>query len=327
MGSIIGWVGDFVMWHGQRELELKVQLSKSDVARLKRLLSKNKIASGEPSTEKLRSIYFDTPTYSLREMGVSLRLRQQGNGWVQTVKADKGISGGISNPIELEAPVKEDKPDLERIAHTELGRAVKKAVGQAPLRPLFETSVRRTKHSISANGSEMELAFDEGELKAKSRSRKLCEAELELKSGQVSGLLETAERIFVGSELELSTQSKSDLGYELVLGTKGEAPAEEQWERPEIRPQDSCFQAFTIIFTSLREQIVLNRRAVLVSPDPRGPHQLRIGLRKLRSAVRSLRPLVKLRSLQTFDDVAGDLARRVGGLRNVDALIASVHQP
>ena len=315
------------MRHEQRELEIKVQLSKSDIARLNRRLSTNKLTSGEPSRQELKSIYFDTPEHSLREMGVSLRLRRQGNAWIQTIKTNKAIRGGVSNPIEIEVPVKAGKPDLARFAHTELGRAVKKAVGEAPLRPLFETAVRRTKHSIKANGSEMELAFDEGKLKAKSKSRKLCEAELELKSGHISGLLETAERIFAGSELEFSTRSKSDLGYELVLGTKSEAPAEEQQGRTEIRSRDTCLQAFTIVFAAVRAQIVTNCRAVLDSTDPRGPHQLRIGLRKLRTAVRALRPLAKSPSLQTFDDIAGRLARGVGSLRDVDALISSVCQP
>ena len=315
------------MRHEQRELEIKVQLNKSDIARLNRRLSTIKLASGEPSRQELRSIYFDTSSHSLREMGVSLRLRQQGNTWIQTIKADKAIKGGVSNPIEIELPVQTGKPDLAKFGHTELGRAVKKAVGKAPLRQLFETEVRRTRHNIKANGSEMELALDEGELKAKSKSRKLCEAELELKSGHVSGLLETAERIFAGSELVFSTRSKSDLGYELVLGTKSEARAEEERDRTEIQPSDTCLQAFTIIFASVREQIVTNFRAVLHSADARGPHQLRIGLRKLRTAIRALRPLANSHSLQTFDDMAGELARGVGSLRDIDALVSTIWRP
>lgn len=315
------------MRHEQRELEFKVQLSKSDIARLNRRLSTAKLVSGRPSRENLRSIYFDTSKHCLREMGVSLRLRRQGKSWVQTLKADKGLRGGVSNPIEIEIPVKTATPDLGQLAHTDLGRAVKKAVGQAPLRPVFETDVRRTRHNIKANGSEMELAFDEGKLKARSKTRKLCEAELELKSGHIGGLLETAERIFAGSELELSTHSKSDLGYELLLGAKGETQAVRDKGRTQIRPSDSCFQAFTVIFAAVREQVMTNCRAVLDSTDPRGPHQLRIGLRKLRTALRALRPLAKSSSLKTFDDIASRFARSIGNLRDVDVLISSVCQP
>jgi len=311
----------------QRELELKVQLSKSDIARLARRLSTARLTSGEPSKENLKSIYFDTPKLSLRKMGVSLRLRRDGKRWVQTLKADKRITGGVSNPIEIEVPVRTGAPDIAQLAHTELGRAVKKAIGQVPLRPLFETDTRRVRHNIRANGSEMELALDEGELKAKSKSRKLCEAELELKSGHVSGLLETAEKIFAGSELELSTRSKSDQGYELLLGTKSEVRETERSDQIEIQPSDSCLQAFTLIFSALGAQVMGNARAVLESPNARGPHQLRIGLRKLRTALRALRPIAKSPSLERFDALAGRLARDVGRLRDLDILISSVCQP
>jgi inorganic triphosphatase YgiF len=311
----------------QRELELKVQLSKSEISRLNRRLSTTKLIMEEPSTENLKSIYFDTPRHSLYEMGVSLRVRRQKDAWVQTLKADKKIAGGVSNPIEIETIAATGKPELERFEHSELGRVVKKAIGHAPLCPLFETEVRRTKHNIKANGSEMELALDEGELKGNSKIRKLCEAELELKSGHVSGLLQTAERIFAGTELQFSTRSKSDLGYELVLGTESESRAEQGEDRAEIRPGDSCLQAFAIIFAMVRGQIVTNGRAVLNSTDPRGPHQLRIGLRKLRTALRALRPLAKSPSLNIFDDMAKELATGVGSLRDTDALISSVCQP
>jgi inorganic triphosphatase YgiF len=310
-----------------RELELKVQLSRSDIARLNRRLSAARLASAEPSKENLKSIYFDTPGLSLREMGVSLRLRRQGKGWIQTLKADKAIRGGVSNPIEIEVPVSDGIPDIEQLTSTELGRAVKKAIGEAPLRPLFKTDVRRTRHNIRANGSEMELALDEGELKVKSKTQKLCEAELELKSGHISGLLETAETIFAESELELSTRSKSDLGYDLLLGRKSDAGEGERQDRTEIRPSDSCLQAFSSIFVTIKDQIIANSHAVLDSPDARGPHQLRIGLRKLRTAVRALRPLAKSSSLERFDGLAGKLARCVGTLRDVDVLMSSVCQP
>jgi inorganic triphosphatase YgiF len=314
------------MRDGQRELELKVQLSKSDIARLNRRLAAARLASGEPSKEDLKSIYFDTPGLDLREMGVSLRLRRQGRGWVQTLKADKAIRGGVSNPIEIEIPVSDGTPDIEQLANTELGRAVKKTIGEAPLRPLFKTDVRRTRHNIRANGSEMELALDEGELKANSKTRKLCEAELELKSGHISGLLETAETIFAESELKLSTRSKSDLGYEL-LGRKSETQEGERQDRTEIQASDTCFQAFTVIFATVKEQIITNAHAALDSPNARGPHQLRIGLRKLRTAVRALRPVAKSSSLERFNDLAGKLARCVGTVRDVDILMSSVCQP
>jgi inorganic triphosphatase YgiF len=36
----------------------------------------------------------------LHAAGISLRLRRQDGGWLQTVKVDQHIEGGVSNPID-----------------------------------------------------------------------------------------------------------------------------------------------------------------------------------------------------------------------------------
>src|ERR1700730_371075 len=100
----------------QRELELKLELSKSDVERLLGELPLGDLAIGQAESNKLRTVYFDTPEHDLHAAGISLRLRRQNGGCLQTVKADQQVFGGVSNPIELEAPVENDEPDLGKIA-------------------------------------------------------------------------------------------------------------------------------------------------------------------------------------------------------------------
>jgi triphosphatase len=85
-----------------RELELKLELSKSDVQRLGSELPVGDPSVGPTATKKLRTVYFDTPKHDLHAAGISLRLRRQNGGWLQTVKADQHIADGVSNPVELE---------------------------------------------------------------------------------------------------------------------------------------------------------------------------------------------------------------------------------
>jgi inorganic triphosphatase YgiF len=58
----------------QRELELKVELSEADVARLEGELPASELETGSAATRKLRSNYFDTPKYDLHGAGISLRV-------------------------------------------------------------------------------------------------------------------------------------------------------------------------------------------------------------------------------------------------------------
>src|SRR5262249_43433563 len=147
-----------------QELELKVKLSKSDVDRLAGEFAAGDLNFSPAATKELRTVYFDTPEHDLHAAGISLRLRRQDGGWMQTVKVDQHIEGGISNPIELEAFVEEERPNIESVADKTVRRALQKAVSGTSLRPVFETVVQRTTRNIKVQDSEIELAVDDGEL-------------------------------------------------------------------------------------------------------------------------------------------------------------------
>jgi triphosphatase len=59
----------------------------------------------------------------------------------------------------------------------------------------------------------------------------------------------------------------------------------------------------------------------------RGAHQLHIGLRRLRSALRTLRPLVDRGSLRAFERSARNMGRSVGMLRDADVMISGIMAP
>ena len=204
-----------------RELELKVELSKSDVERLGGELPGDELGIGSPRRKKLRSVYFDTPEHDLHAAGISLRLRRQNGGWLQTVRADQHVDGGVSNPVELEALLEREEPDLGKIADKKIKRVVQKAAKGTTLKPVFETIVQRTTRTIKAQASEIELAVNDGEVRAGDEARELHEGELELKAGDAEELLLAAEKLLAGHELKLSTRSKAGRGYRLALQKKG----------------------------------------------------------------------------------------------------------
>jgi triphosphatase len=309
-----------------RELELKVELNESDVDRLRDELNES-TAGGEGGRKKLRTVYFDTPAHDLHAAGLSLRLRRQNGNWLQTVKADQKVAGGLSNPIELECTVKGEEPDLSKITDKKIRRAVQRATKAAALRPIFETVVRRTTRMTAAGGSEIEVAIDEGEVRAGAEWKELREAELELKSGSAEGLLLVAEKLLKGHQLRVGERSKAERGYQLAAGDKGISAEPQKGNRPHLTRKKSGAEAFSAILAATAQQIVANRKVVLETDDPQGAHQLRVGLRRLRSALRALRPLVDTSSLKVFDRSARDIGRCVGTLRDADVLISGIYAP
>jgi inorganic triphosphatase YgiF len=311
----------------QRELELKVELSASAVERLAGELPQMDLSIGPASTMKLRTIYFDTPAHGLHEAGLSLRLRNQNGSWLQTVKSDQHVAAGLSNPVELEVLLTTDQPDLGKIADKKIKRSVEKALKGASLRPVFETFVERTTRKIKARESEVELALDAGEVRTPEARAELNEAELELKAGSAEGLLLAAESMLAGHELKLGTRSKAERGYRLALEKRDSCPEPEKSRPVRIRRKDDSATAFAAILASASRQILINRVAVLESDDPEATHQLRIGLRRLRSALQALRPFVISPSLKSFECRVRELAHAVGVLRDADVLISTIAAP
>ena len=78
---------------------------------------------------------------------------------------------------------------------------------------------------------------------------------------------------------------------------------------------------------SAAAQIAANRMAVLETDDPDAAHQLRIGLRRLRSALCAFRPLSDTPASRELEGHARVLARSVGELRDADVLIEEIYAP
>jgi triphosphatase len=310
-----------------QELELKVELSKSDVDRFTGEFAVGDLAIGPAATKKFKTVYFDTPEHDLHAAGISLRLRRQDGGWQQTVKVDHHVEDGISNPIELQTFVEEERPNIRKISDKKVRRAVQEALAGTSLRPVFETVVQRTTRNIKVQDSEMELAIDDGEVRAGDDRQDLREVELELKTGSSEGLLVAAEKLFAGHELKLSKQNKAERGYRLALGKKDDSIDPEKAHPARVSRKDSCGKSLSSMLDSTVRQVLVNRRAVLETNDPEAAHQLRIGLRRLRSALRIVRPLVDRSSLRVFERSAREIGRHVGRLRDADVLISGIHAP
>ena len=84
-----------------REFELKLSLRPDE---FDRLAANPKLTGngGKSSQKALRSIYYDTPDLRLRNQGLTLRVRHDGESYVQTIKAETQLRNGLSNPIEVE---------------------------------------------------------------------------------------------------------------------------------------------------------------------------------------------------------------------------------
>ena len=311
-----------------REFELKLPLPEKD---FERLIHHPRLAGPQldRSERVLKSTYYDTPDLRLRDLGISLRVRDDGNGFVQTIKAEERVESGISNPIQVEAPIGSPEPDLNCITDKNLRRKLVEAVTGSSLERAFETVVTRTSYKLETGDSVVELALDQGEACAKDRKALIREAEVELVKGDPKVMLALTQDLFSGQAVSLSSTSKADLGYRLLLDTPEPSPelGPAKAQQANVEQDQICGEAFAAIFRSAAKQIIHNRTVVLETDQAEGAHQLRVGLTRLRAAHRALKRLIDTPAFHQLEEDARAIARAVGELRDADVLIEDIFAP
>lgn len=296
-----------------QEVELKLEIDPSDATKLRSL----SILAGSSSVERQISVYYDTPKGRLRRQGFILRVRQHDEGWTQTVKRAAG-DGGLLSRDEWESQVQGLQPDLNAIAVTPLGELIKPRQVQH-LVPIFQTDVERISWRVGDGA--VELSYDSGTIEAGERSEPVHELELELKNGEVEQLFTIAKRIARDVPVRVGVQSKSERGFALAAGTK---EASSKAPPVAIDHQASVADGFGQVAASCLRHFRLNEPLLLQHRDPEAMHQLRVAIRRLRTALWLFRPAINDEERSAINDQLRRLTRELGVARNIDVILASM---
>jgi triphosphatase len=303
-----------------RETELKFELEPSGVSKLEQKLILGSRAKTPPPPQILQSIYYDTPGHDLSKAGYTLRVRETGGKRVQTIKSEaEGVASRGEWETELHAP----GLDLKAAARTPLGAVLRSMRGE--LAPMFATTVERTRRLIRQGSSRVEAAIDRGQIEAEGRTAPLCELELELKTGEPQALFDLARRLSGAAPLRLSFETKAERGYRLLDGRAvGEAL---KGNRVRLKRGMSARQAFQAIAAAALRQWVGNAAVLRAARRPEGLHQMRVALRRLRSALKLFESVVAddayPRLLSEMEWLTGELDQG----RNIDVLIDETFRP
>ena len=187
------------------------------------------------------------------------------------------------------------------------------------LRPVFVTEVSRTTFAIEpAPGTAVEAAIDQGAIRTvdKDGVEPISEVELELKEGESSALYDLAAQLLKIAPLRLEARSKSERGYHLV--EHGNAPPSAVHAEPvELDGNMTVMDALRSIGRNCLAQLLRNEPAVL-SGQPEGVHQMRVAVRRLRSAISSFRELLPQQELDRTVEELRWLGGMLGPVRNLD---------
>lgn len=305
------------------ETELKLKADPADFPKIVKGLELLADTSKPVATKLLESRYFDTARFSLLRNGLTLRVRRTADGFVQTVKtAPKGEQSAFQRG-EWEASVPSFSPDLGLFTR---GRRVA-LVGN--LEPAFGTVFERQKCEVdfpkgSSAASRIEIALDEGYVHAGKRVEKIAEIELELVAGDPAHLFELGRKLHDLVGLRLGDDSKAARGYRLAGA-----------ERPEgSRAGNLLFHSDVSLdagieksFRACLGQWLANQAAAYDGSDVEGVHQMRVAIRRFRSALTFFKGIIPPETTAKFRKNAQVIASSLGPARDWDVFLEETLPP
>ena len=288
------------------ELELKFAVPSYQQS----VLRKN-IDTKTAQQQRLSAYYFDTPNQDLAKKGIALRIRFEDSQWVQTLKT---AGDGVAKRVELNTvlslrgtpdtlDVSSLVPDISLITEPTV---VAQLTSIMPLDQLAQalivqyfTDVQRTSRQIKKNNSRIEIAYDIGKVgighlnsQKPANNHELTqsdihEIEFELLEGDPSDLIEVAKTWCKKYKLYLSTVTKAQRGSLLLANKQFAQPVKADLAVLQLHKGISQFAFLQAVVNNCLVQILPNASAIAEgSPDGNLVHQLRVGIRRLRTALK-----------------------------------------
>lgn len=274
------------------ETELKFQVPAGRSAAVARA-----VATASARRLRLQAAYADTADRRLAAAGLALRLRREGpvggrQTWVQTLKGrGDGLLARPEHEVVVSATAAMPAFDATRHAGTPVGERLQALLADgAPLEVLYRTDMRRTLRTLRSGGATVELAHDRGHIEAAGQRVAVDELEFELKGGPAAALAALAQRWAGRHGLWWDVRTKSERGFRLAEGLA---------QVPAVRAAPSSLvpglPAGRVLAAMLRDalgQVLPNAAEIIAgSAAPEHLHQLRVGLRRVRSVLRVAAPL------------------------------------
>lgn len=285
------------------------------------------VKRGRVQEQRLQARYYDTRDEALAAKGVVLRLRKEGRHWVQAAKAH---GANAFERLEHEVPLgrgASPEPDPARHAGEPVGACLRDALGAepAPLECFLETDVMRWSRVVNAGGSKVEIALDRGELRSQGRRQAVLEIEFELKEGSGEALVELAARWCEQHGLWLDPLSKSAAGRRLAQDMDRPPPVPAQAPRLQLRSATAL--AAAMLRAGLQQALGNAREIAAGVGGDEHVHQLRVGLRRLRTALRELDGLGEMASLrEQVEPLLQDLFQVLGQHRDRSTLVPALER-
>lgn len=202
----------------QKETEIKLRASRETLDALRDHPALKKRNKSGWELRELFNQYYDTPTRELARARVALRMRRDGEQYIQTLKTRGQSVAGLSERNEWDWYLEKNKLDLKKLDN-QCWPVALADLDKKQLKPIFSTDFTRQRAEIAWGRGKtkvvIEAALDLGKVVAGKQEEEICELELELRQGDPAALLELALELAADLPLMPCDISKAERGYRL----------------------------------------------------------------------------------------------------------------
>ena len=279
------------------------------------------LGAGEPPKwRRFKSVYFDTEDGDLMRSGVTLRVRRAKGATIMGLKRAAASTRGFFERDELEVGSPSAEPDLALFGEA-VSRKIKEIAGDKPFAARFGSDIRRASRTVEVGGATIEVALDQGFLFAGEQRAPVYEIELELKSGEPTALIDLGLSLIDALDVKLCVRSKAERAKQLM---SAEAPEPARAQPPELDPDTPLNEAIGVLLRNCLSQFLGNLPA-LESGDPvEAVHQMRVSIRRLRSALGLFNRLFPCAEFDALRAEAQRIAAVLGEARDWDVFVDMV---
>ena len=294
------------------ETELKLALSAPIAESAFSVAALKRKGAAKPKSRRLVTTYYDTPEKDLARRGVSLRIRQENDKRIQTVKATS--NAGVANSRgEWEWPVERATPDLGLLRHAPVAKLFAD-VSEERLKPVVVTDVVRTTQNLKVDGDVVEASLDQGSIVAGEAKEDIRELELELREGTPASLYRLALELNSAIPFDIEVESKAARGFRLKEGLPPQASKPSEMR---LNSDDPAIEALRAIIAETLGHLLANQPAAFAG-DPEGVHQVRVAVRRIRSALELFSPHLESHAKSLFEGELRRAGQTIGEARDWD---------
>jgi CHAD domain-containing protein len=287
---------------------IELELSPDDAVKLIRLPALSASRAGRPKNGILKIVWYDTADGELAARGLSLS--EHGAVWrLERLLPDDGPDWLPATPAPLLASAA-TRADLEK--------CLPAGSLPGPLAPTAAFTGRQRDIPLACGGAPARLTILEGTLRGVLQDSPVCRLIL---SGEARAMAGLAMELAIHAPVRPPLTS---LAAQAFAVARAVAPAARRLGAPSVPPQASIAEAMTVITGHLADVILYWGGMIETAQTPEPVHQMRVAVRRLRSALSVFRRAVP-DDRRWLDDLAADLkalAGLLGVARDWDVFLA-----